>query len=115
VFGPHFHFEFKIKYLNSKLVIFIIRCPKNSKKSNFFKFRPPSTYKYRLRSIFKKKTKILKLVIYFMYRILNFYTIVFSIFCVKMNYKMIKCRMLVPTGRKKADVADVDVSVDWML
>jgi hypothetical protein len=50
-----------------------------------------------------------------MYHILNFYTIVFSIFCVKMNYKMIKCRMLVPTGRKKADVADVDVSVDWML
>jgi hypothetical protein len=45
-----------------------------------------------------------------MYHILNFYTIIFSIFCVKMNCKMIKCKMLVPTGRKKTDVA-----MDWML
>jgi hypothetical protein len=68
----------------------------------------PSTYKYRLRS--KKILKNSKLVVYFMYHILNFYTIIFQFYYPKINYKMVKCGMVVLTGKEKADVA-----VDWML
>jgi hypothetical protein len=32
-----------------------------------------------------------------------------------MNSKMVKCGMVVLTEREKADVADADVDVDWML
>jgi hypothetical protein len=73
------------------------------KKSKKFKFHPPSTYKYCLRS---KKLKNSKLVVYFIYHILNFSTIVFSIFVIqKINSKMVKCGMVVLTWRKNTDVA----------
>jgi hypothetical protein len=46
-----------------------------------------------------------------MYHILNLYTVVFFKFVVhKMDSKMIKSRMVVLTGREKADVA-----VTWVL
>jgi hypothetical protein len=57
-----------------------------SKKFEKFKFHPPSTYKYRLR--FKNSKYI---------------------------YIMVKCGMVVLTGRKKTDVSDVDVAMSWML
>jgi hypothetical protein len=51
-----------------------------------------------------------------MYHILNLYTVVFFKFVVhKMDSKMIKSRMVVLTGREKADVADADVAVTWVL
>jgi hypothetical protein len=33
----------------------------------------------------------------------------------KMNSEMVMSRMVVLTGREMANVADTDVSVDWML
>jgi hypothetical protein len=45
-----------------------------------------------------------------MYRILNFYIIVFSILLLKMNSKMVKSGMMVLTERVKADVA-----MSWIL
>jgi hypothetical protein len=54
-----------------------------------------------------------KLVVYFMYHILNFYIIIFSILLSrKMNFKMIKCGMVVLTGRQKAEVIDADVTMN---
>jgi hypothetical protein len=51
--------------------------------------------------------------IYFMYRILNFYVSVFLKFVVhKINSKMVKFRMVVLTGREKADMTDANVVVD---
>jgi hypothetical protein len=32
-----------------------------------------------------------------------------------MNSEIIKSGMVVLTGRKKADMADADVAIDWML
>jgi hypothetical protein len=40
---PYFQFEFKYNRLNWKVVIFIVRAPKNPKK---IKLHPPSPYKY---------------------------------------------------------------------
>jgi hypothetical protein len=33
----------------------------------------------------------------------------------KINSKMVKCGMVVLTGREKIDVADADVVIGWML
>jgi hypothetical protein len=32
-----------------------------------------------------------------------------------MNYEMVKSKMVVVTGRDKADMSDADVAVSWML
>jgi hypothetical protein len=45
-----------------------------------------------------------------MYHILNSYTIVFSILLSKMNYKIVKYKILVLIRREKTDVI-----VNWML
>jgi hypothetical protein len=51
-----------------------------------------------------------------MYCILIFYIIIFLNFIAqKINFKMVKYEMVVLTERKKIDVADADVTVDWML
>jgi hypothetical protein len=51
------------------------------------KFHTPFTYKYCLRSKkFKKNLKKSNLIIYFMYHILNFYTIIFSIMLSKNRF-----------------------------
>jgi hypothetical protein len=50
--------------------------------------------------------------IYFMYRILNFYVSVFLKFIVhEINSKMVKFRMVVLTGREKANMTDANVVV----
>jgi hypothetical protein len=45
-----------------------------------------------------------------MYRILNFYIIVF-LFFLKINSKIVKYRMMVLTKKEKADMFDVNVTL----
>jgi hypothetical protein len=48
-----------------------------------------------------------------MYHILNFYAIVFSnSLSKKINFKMVKCEMIILIEREKTDVADTNVVVD---
>jgi hypothetical protein len=42
-----------------------------------------------------------------MYHILNFYTIIFSILLLKINFKMVKSEMMVSIGREKADADEL--------
>jgi hypothetical protein len=49
-----------------------------------------------------------------MYHILKIYTIIFSILLSKINFKMVKCGMVMLIKREKTDVTDADVSLDWM-
>jgi hypothetical protein len=46
-----------------------------------------------------------------MYHILNFYTIIFLIFCLKINSKMIKFEMMVLLKKEKTDMTDTDMVV----
>jgi hypothetical protein len=51
-----------------------------------------------------------------MYHILNFYTIVFFKFIVnKINFTMVKSKIVVLIKREKTDVNNADVIVDWIL
>jgi hypothetical protein len=59
-----------------------------------------------------KKLKNSKLVIYFMYHILKILHNCFLNFIVqKVNYKMVKCEMVVLIETEKTGVADTDVDV----
>jgi hypothetical protein len=50
-----------------------------------------------------------------MYCILNCYNCFLNFVIQKMNYKMVKCVIVVLTRRHKTEVTDVDMVVDWML
>jgi hypothetical protein len=50
-----------------------------------------------------------------MYCILNCYNCFLNFVIQKMNYKMVKCVIVVLTRRQKTEVTDVDMVVDWML
>jgi hypothetical protein len=47
-----------------------------------------------------------------MYHILKIYTIIFSILLSKINFKMVKCGMVMLIKREKTDVTDADVSLN---
>jgi hypothetical protein len=78
-----------------------------------FKFRTPSTYKYCLRLIFFKKIKTSRLfyVSYFIF----LYNCFFNFIVQKINFKMVKCGMMMVTGREKIDMVNADVVVSWIL
>jgi hypothetical protein len=104
-------FKFKFDRLNTNLTVFYcLRSKIFENNSKIFKFHTPSTYRLRSKKFLKSKkfkTSHLFYVLYF-----NFLYNYFLKFVIhKINFEIVKFKMILLTEKEKTDVVNADMTV----